>query len=130
VKVPVGGKGGMILLSTDVNATSGITFLDRFAAKISTWRQRLFRTWLVDKTIREQLDHFGVAIGWSIGPTIKGRYYDPEQRILYLERSFQVEILDAPDPILRAIAEELRQLFHQREVILKNYETGEIEHIR
>ncbi len=130
MKVPLGGKGGMILLSTDVNATSGTTFLDRLAARISTWRQRLFRSWLVDRAIREQLNHFDVATGWSIGPNIKGRYYDPEKEILYVERSFQVEILDAPDPVLRAIAEKLRQLFHQREVILKNYETGDVEHIR
>jgi hypothetical protein len=130
VKVPIGGKGGMILLSTDVNATSGIAFLDRIAAHFSTWQQRLFRSRLVDRTISEQLDRFGVATGWSIGPIIKGRYDDPEKRILYLERSFQVEILDAPYPIIRAIAEELRQLFKQREVILKNYETGETEHIQ
>jgi hypothetical protein len=128
VKVPLGGKGGMILLSTDVNATFGNTILDQIAAKLLTWRQRLFRSKLVDRTILALLNHFGVAVGWSIGPVMQGRYYDPEQRILYLERSFQVEILDAPYPILRAIAEDLRRVFEQREVILKSYETGEIEH--
>jgi hypothetical protein len=49
--------------------------------------------------------------------------------VLYSERCFSVEILDAPFPLLRAIAEELRQTFGQREVILKNYDTGEAEHL-
>jgi hypothetical protein len=46
-----------------------------------------------------------------------------------MESAFQVEILDAPYPILKAIAEELMHVFKQREVILKNYETGEIKHL-
>ena len=40
------------------------------------------------------------------------------------------EILDAPYPLVKAIAEQLRRTFRQQEVILKNYDTGEAEHIR
>lgn len=57
-------------------------------------------------------------------------YYDPEKKLLYVERSFSVEVIDAPYPLLKAIAEELRRTFRQQEVILKSYDTGEAEHIR
>jgi hypothetical protein len=130
VKVPLGGKGGMILLSTDVNATVGSRISDWFVANLRTFWQRRCRDRLVDRVILEQLAKAGIAVGWSIGPTILGRYYDPEQKLLYVERSFSVEILDAPYPLLSAIAEELRRTFRQQEVILKSYDTGEAEHIR
>jgi hypothetical protein len=130
VKVPLGGKGGMILLSTDVNATVGNRLRDRLAAKLQTWWQRRRRDHLVDQVILGQLTKAGVATGWSVGPTILGRYYDPEKQILYVERSFSVEILDAPYPLLRAIADGLRWAFRQEEVILKSYDTGEAEHVR
>jgi len=120
----------MILLSSDVNATVRKTTWSRLAARLSTWRQRFFRARIVDRIVLEQVDHFGVPLGWSISPMFHGRYCDPEERVLYLERSFFVEIIDAPYPVLRAIAEELRCAFEQQEVILKNYETGEAEHIR
>ena len=85
---------------------------------------------MVDQTILLQLGKAGVGIGWSIGPALMGRYYDPEKKLLYVERSFHVEILDAPYPLLKAIAEALRQTFQQQEVILKSYDTGQAEHIR
>jgi hypothetical protein len=130
VKVPTGGKGGMVLLSTDVNATVGKGISPWLAAKLRTFWQRRWKDHLVDRVILEQLTKAGVAVGWSIGATLLGRYYDPEKKLLYLERSFSVEILDAPYPLLRAIAEELRRTFRQQEVILKSYDTGEAEHIR
>ena len=130
MKVPLGGKGGMILLSTDVNATVGHRLGDWFAAKLRTWWQRRRKDRLVDGVMLGQLAKAGVAIGWSIGGTVLGRYYDPEQRLLYVERSFSVEILDAPYPLLKTIAEQLRRTFRQQEVILKSYDTGEVEHIR
>ena len=77
-----------------------------------------------------RLAEAGVGVGWSIGATLLGRYFDPETRTLYVERSFSVEILDAPYPLLKSIAEGLRQVFRQQEVILKSYDTGEAEHIR
>jgi hypothetical protein len=130
VKVPPGGKGGMILLSTDVNAAVGKRIGDWLAAKVRTFLQRRWRDRLVDRVIREQLAEPGVAVGWSIGPTVLGRYYDPEKKILYAERSFSVEIIDAPYPLLKAIAQALGHTFLQEEVILKSYDTGETEHIR
>ena len=130
MKVPLGGKGGMVLLSTDVNATVGHHLRDWLIAKLQTWWQRRRRDRLVDRVIMEQLAKAAVAVGWSIGPTILGRYYDPEKQILYIERSFAVEILDAPYPLLRVVAEELRRAFRQEEVILKSYDTGEVQHIR
>jgi hypothetical protein len=39
VKVPLGGKGGIILLSTDVSATVGQRIRDWLIAKIQTWWQ-------------------------------------------------------------------------------------------
>jgi hypothetical protein len=130
VKVPLGGKGGMILLSTDVNATGGTGIRSWLAAKLRTSWQRQRRAGLVDQVILEQLAKAGLAVGWSIGATVVGRYYDPEQKVLYVERSFSVEILDAPYPLLRAIAENLRRAFRQQEVILKSYDTAQAEHIR
>src|SRR5205085_153807 len=120
VKVPLGGKGGTILLSTDVNATVGHRLGDWLAAKLRTGWQRRWKTRLADGVILEQLAKAGVAVGWSIGATVLGRYYDPEQKLLYVERSFSVEILDAPYPLLKAIAEQLRRTFRQQEVILQS----------
>ena len=130
MKVPLGGKGGMILLSTDVNATVGNGIRSWLAAKLRTSWQRCRRDALVDQVILEQLAKASLAIGWSIGAMVVGRYYDPEKKVLYVERSFSVEVLDAPYPLLKAIAEKLRRAFRQQEVILKSYDTGEAEHIR
>jgi len=130
VKIPIGGKGGMILLSTDVNATVANRLGARVAANLRTFWQRQRKDRLVDRTILEQLAKAGVGVGWSIGATLLGRYYDPEKQVLYVERSFWVEILDAPYPLLKSIAEELRRNFRQQEVILKSYDTGEAEHVR
>jgi len=96
VKVPIDGKGGMILLSTDVNATADRRFRGWITAMFWTVWHRVFVVRLVDRAILRQLKRSGVKIGWSIGPTLYGRYYDPEKDILYSERSFSVEILDAP----------------------------------
>jgi hypothetical protein len=120
----------MILLSTDVNAGVGKRITDWMAAKLRTFWQRRSKDRVVDRIILEHLAKAGVAVGWSIGATVLGRYYDPDEKVLYVERSFSVEILDAPYPLLKAIAEELRRAFRQQEVILKSYDTGAAEHVR
>src|SRR6266542_3315795 len=120
----------MILLSTDVNALAANRLGARIAAFLRTWWQRWRKDRLVDGTILEQLARAGVAVGWSIGGTLLGRYYDPVKQVLYVSRSFGVEVLDAPYPLLQSIAEALRQTFRQEEVILKSYDTGTAEHIR
>lgn len=130
MKVPLGGKGGMILLSTDVNATVTNRVGAWIMANLRTFWQRRRKNRLVDRAILEQLARAGVGMGWSVGATLLGRYYDPEKQLLYLERSFWVEILDAPYPLVKAIAEELRRTFRQEEVILKSYDTGVAEHLR
>ena len=38
--------------------------------------------------------------------------------------------MNATNPLLKAIAEQLRRTFRQQEVILNSYDTGEAEHIR
>lgn len=76
---------------------------------------RLFVVRLVDRAILRQLKRSGVKIGWSIGPTLYGRYY---------------EILDAPYPVLKAISHDLLATFRQEAVIFKSYDTGEFERIR
>jgi hypothetical protein len=120
----------MILLSADVNANVGNSLGDWLAAVLRTCYQRRFRDKLVDRTMLDQLGKAGIATGWSISPIFTGRYYDPATKTLYLERSFHVEILDAPYPLLLAIAEALRLILRQEEVILKSYDTGVAEHIR
>jgi hypothetical protein len=130
VKVPLGGKRGMVLLSTDVNATGATGLGARITAWLRTWWQRWRKERLADAAIRQQLTKAGVAVGWSIGGTLLGRDHGPVKQLLYIERSFWVEMLHAPYPLLNVIAEALRQAFHQEEVILKRYDTGVAEHIR
>jgi hypothetical protein len=130
VKIPIGGRGGIIFLSTDVNATVGSQITDWIGAKLRTLWQRCRKERWVDRIVVEQLGNAGVGIGWSIGPTLLGRYYDPEKKVLYIERAFSVEIFDAPYPLLQAITEALRRTFQQQEVILRSYDTGEAEHTR
>ena len=130
MKVPIGGRGGIILLSTDVNATVGSHIAARIGAKLRTFWQKWRKERLVDRIILEQLSKAGVAIGWSIGPNHLGRYFDPEKNVVYAEQSFAVEILDAPYPLLQTIAEALRRTFQQQEIILRSYDTGDAVHIR
>lgn len=104
--------------------------IDRIAAKLRTYWQRFFKDLIVDRAVLEILTQSGVGVGWSIGPTFKGRFYDAQKKVLYPERSFYVEVLDAPYPLLKTIAEKLRRAFKQQEVILKSYDTGETEHIQ
>ena len=62
MKVPLGGKGGMILLSTDVNATVGHRVRDWLVAILQTAWQRCWRDHLVDQIILEQLAKAGIRL--------------------------------------------------------------------
>ena len=50
-----------------------------------------------------------MAVGWSIGATLLGRYYDPVKQLLYVERSFWVEMLNLRVRRGRAQPIKLRQ---------------------
>jgi hypothetical protein len=100
VKVPLGGQGGMVLLSTDVNATVGDGIWERLVARLQTGWQRRRKVGVVDRAILEQLATAGLAIGWSVGPTFlltcqtsaisRGRWLVADSRIsVRLDKNIQ-----------------------------------------
>ena len=54
-------------------------------------------------------------------------YYDEENRTTHIEKAFYVEVFFMPYPVLKQLAEDLRNAFHQKQVLLFSYDTGEAE---
>jgi dTDP-4-dehydrorhamnose 3,5-epimerase len=80
--------GGMIVLSTDVNATAGAGWVSVAKRLLQTWWNRTWRNKIVDEELSQEMKEKGVESGWSIGNLFRGRYFSPKTNQTYNEKSF------------------------------------------
>ena len=115
--------GGMVVMSTDVNATAGgIKGVAKRALK--TWYNRLMRSKKVDEAVKEQIKDKGVDTGWSVGNLFKGRYYSQKSQKQFNEKSFAVDIRGVPFDFVEGVAKSLMKKFDQESVLVIDHESG------
>lgn len=124
---PQSERGGVITLSTDVNAVyNGKTFKDKiknwFSSSIQTLKNRTSKNKKVSnylkglETMRNK--------GFSIGKFMQGSYIDHDGK-QWDEKSFNVTINGIDNNTLNAIATGLADLFNQQAVLVHRYTDGE-----
>ena len=100
---PVGnGKGGMIVLSTDINSNAGKGIWNTIRNKwLGTLLNRMKRVRKVDKVVNEISDANSISIAYSIGPNnLHGKYYDMKTNEAFDERSFTIDLRGLPIKIV------------------------------
>ncbi len=120
-------KGGIIVFSTDVNAMvdgKGIKNKIKgfFKGKFKTIMNRLLRVSKLDNLLKNYQD----VMAYSIGNFFKGKYFDREYNKTYSEKSLSIEIIGIPSSLLVPIAENIAKEFDQKEVLVKDYDSGKI----
>lgn len=116
--------GGMIVMSTDVNANAQGNWKSRAKGLIQTWYNRINRVKLVDRGVQEQLRSKGMESGWSIGNLYRGRYYSPKSDQTFNEKSFSIDIRGVPMDFVRDTAKKLGKLFNQESVLVVDHKNG------
>jgi hypothetical protein len=122
--VDVDKRGGMIVLSTDVNSEklSENVVINWIKQKLITLKNRLLHT----KMITEEIEKNKNVQGFSVGNFFKGRYFDRENNSVFDEKSISIEIIGISQEDLYSIAEDLKNRFIQQSVLVKDYSTGNI----
>lgn len=115
--------GGIIVLSTDVNAVKQdenkiIDFIKKKAATISN---RLFYKKKIDRASKKYEDIYA----WTIGKFLNGRYKADNGQI-FDENSISVELLGVDTKTLIKFAEEICRTFKQESVLVKDYANNKI----
>ena len=116
--------GGMIVMSTDVNATSGSKFKGIAKGFLKSLFNRIMRSRRIDEAMKEMLQKEGLDSGWSIGNLFKGRYYSPKSDKTFNEKSFAVDVRGVDFEFVKDVAELLRKKFDQESVLLVNYKNN------
>jgi hypothetical protein len=116
--------GGMIVMSTDVNATAGRGFLGWAKGFLKTQLNRWMKDSRVDEELRRLVEERGVDTGWSIGNLFRGRFMSPKSGKKFDEKSFAVDIRGVPFDFVKAAAEVLRRKFSQEGVLVVDHANG------
>jgi len=117
--------GGMIVMSTDVNATVGKGKLKGWAKGfLKTWFNRIMRSRKVDETMKQLLQEKGLDSGWSIGNLFRGRYYSPKSGDTFNEKSFSIDIRGVPFDFVKDVAKVLAKKFDQESVLVVDNKSG------
>lgn len=124
---PKGERGGVITLSTDVNAVyNGKTFKDKvgnwFGSFYQTMKNRLTKNKKVSKYLKG-LEAMRTK-GFTIGSFMQGSYIDHDGR-QWDEKSFNVVINGVDNNTLNMIATGLADAFNQQAVLIHRYSDGE-----
>lgn len=117
-EVPPEELGGIIVLSTDVNASkmSGNRFVNWLKQKIKTFSNRFN----ADKKVNGLLKGAEGVQGWTVGKFLRGRYVGKNGQV-FDENSLSVEIVGIKLDKLLAVAEDLCKEFDQETVLVKTY---------
>lgn len=117
--------GGMIVMSTDVNATVSGSKLKAVArGLVKTLFNRLLRSRRVDETMKRILEERGMDTGWSIGNLFKGRYYSSKSGKVWDEKSFSIDIRGVPFEFVKDVARVLMKKFDQESVLVVDNKTN------
>lgn len=122
--------GGIIVFSTDVNATvdDANPVVRWFKRQYQTWRNRFAHKKKIDKALGmvKPQDGENAIGGYSIGNFFKGRYKSETTGELFEERSLAVEVLFIKHRQLIELATTLCGLFNQQSVLVKDNASGKI----
>lgn len=115
-------KGGIIVLSTDVNAVevSDNKFINAIKKIARTFKNRISYNKKIDAVANKHN-----LIGWTVGKFLSGRYR-AKNGVNFGENSLSVEIIGVSTDDLIDIAEDLCEEFSQETVLVKDYSTGKI----
>lgn len=115
-------KGGVIVLSTDVNAKelSPNKLINWFKQKSTALKNRVNKNKIIDKVANGHK-----LIGWTVGKFLNGRYRS-KSGVNFGENSLSIEIIGVTTTELISIAEDLYREFVQETVLVKDYATGNI----
>lgn len=123
-ELPDSEKGGIIIFSTDVNAT-----LKDMFPNASDFKRKLYGIWHsvknkmnVTKMVTNAMPHNS---GFTLGHNFKGRYIDPSGK-KFDESSWTLEILFMSFEGVAAIAAHICRIFSQQEVLVKDNATSKI----
>ena len=117
--------GGMVVLSTDVNATmSKSTFLNKAKGYLMTWYNRLFKNRLIDEELTKLVMEKGLETGWSIGNLFRGRYLSPKSKNVFNEKSLAVDIRGVDFDFVKEAGMALGRDLHQESVLLVDHSNG------
>ena len=116
--------GGQIVMSIDVNATSGRGFVGWAKGFMKTFMNRVQRSGKVDKEIKRMLEEGGIRAGWNIGNLYKGRYYSPKSGQTFNEKSFAIDIRGVSFEFVKQAGEAMRKKFDQEAVLLVDHSNG------
>lgn len=117
--------GGMVVLSTDVNATvEKGSFVNKAKGMLRTWYNRAMKNVLVDDEMKKLVKERGVDTGWSIGNLFRGRYFSPKSQKTFDEKSFAVDIRGVPFDFVKEAARNLGRDFKQESVLVVDYSNG------
>lgn len=118
-------RGGVIVLSTDVNAEemSRNALMGKVKQIVVTYGNRLRK----GRVIREPLDGEGTEhIGaYSVGRSFTGKFVGDKEEV-YDEKSLSVEVNGFSGRSLLKFAEMLADVFRQETVLVKDLNTGKI----
>ena len=117
-----GKRGGIITLSTDVNAIplSENKLVNWEKQKYVSLKNRFTKSGMIDKIAKKH-----DLIGWTIGNFLDGHYRTKDGSD-FNERSISVEIVGIDFDTLISVAEDLCRDFIQQSVLVKSYDTGHI----
>lgn len=113
-------KGGMIILSTEVNSLGSNTLVGKLKSKINSISNRIKASNKIDAAVSKN-----GAIGWTIGKFLHGRYKDRSGKI-FDENSLSIELVGIDTDKLDDIANDLAIEFNQESVLVKNYNDSDI----
>jgi len=116
--------GGMIVMSTDVNATAGKGWLGKLKSWTKTMMNRVKRVRRVDEAVQDVLRQRGESSGWTIGRMLRGRYHDKDTDTLFNEKSFTIDISGVPYSTIKDVGYELAKKFNQKCVLAVDHATG------
>lgn len=121
-ELPKDELGGVIVLSTDVNAVqvSSNKLVNWVKSKWETLKNRLGK----DKKINDIAQKHNL-VGWTVGKFLRGRYTAKNGKV-FDENSLSIEIVGIPDDKLIEVAEDLCNAFKQESVLVKTYGTNRI----
>lgn len=127
-KIPL-EPGGMIILSTDVNAMSEGGVLGRIKNWLKTQKQRyLSRKKQSEKAIEEEKIKSGLdQVGWTFGNLFDGRFtteINGEIKV-FDEKSFAIDISGVDFKFVEEVAKNLVKKFNQKSALLINNQTNE-----
>jgi len=118
--LPSNERGGVVIFSTNINATAGPGILNFAKAWFESLLNRFNRVRKIDRVMKEKN-----ISGFTLGNYFTGRYKSAKGA-LYNEKSLTLEVLMISKEQLIDLATALCKEFSQESVLVKSFSDGEV----